>query len=324
MSDHARTLKLRGEYISRINRVVDHIESHLDQELSLEELARIACFSPYHFHRIFRALMGETCGQFRRRLRLEKAASLLVHQPDRSITEIALDCGFSGSETFARAFRETFRMSASEWRAGGHALDRKIGKVNDKGSQDSFVSSLYLDLDTGAQSWTVTSQGEREMKAAVTVKELQDMHVAYIRHVGPYKGDAKLFAGLFERLMKWAGPRDLLRFPTTLCMSVYHDDPKVTDEEKLRTSICLTVPAGTEVDGEVGKMTIPGGKYAVANFTLSPDQYEQAWQAVYGGWLPESGYQPDDRPSFEIYRNNPDEHPERKCIVDICIPVKPL
>jgi AraC family transcriptional regulator len=72
-------------------------------------------------------------------------------------------------------------------------------------------------------------------------------------------------------------------------------------------------------------MTIPAGPYAIARFELSgSDQYENAWNTVMGGWLPESGYQPDDRVCFEIYQNNPKEHPDGLHLVDICIPVKPL
>ena len=166
---------------------------------------------------------------------------------------------------------------------------------------------------------------ESKIKALkVDVKELLDMHVAYVRHIGPYKGDAALFENLFNKLFTWAGPRDLLRFPETKIMSVYHDDPEITDESKLRTSACITVPENTKVDGEIGKMIIAGGKYAMARFELSNDEYQDAWNSLYGDWLPESGYQPDDRPSFELYLNNPKEHPGNKAIVDICIPVKPL
>ena len=158
----------------------------------------------------------------------------------------------------------------------------------------------------------------------VEVKELQPMHVAYIRHIGPYKGDTALFARLFNKLFSWAGAHDLLNFPDTKVISLYHDNPDVTDESKLRTSVCITVPESTEVDGEVGKMTIQGGKYAIAHFEISENEYEEAWNALYGTWLPESGYQPDDRPAFELYLNDPKEHPEHKYIVDIYMPVIPL
>ncbi len=163
-----------------------------------------------------------------------------------------------------------------------------------------------------------------KLTADVKVQELPEMHLAYVRHVGPYKGDEKLFEGLWGKLMRWAGPRGLMQPPETQCLSIYHDDPEITEEAKLRTSVCITVPADTEVDGEIGKMTLAGGMYAIAHFEIAVHQYPDAWTAVYGGWLPESGYQPDDRPAFERALNNPQEHPEGKHIVDICVPVKPL
>lgn len=159
----------------------------------------------------------------------------------------------------------------------------------------------------------------------VEVKEVPELTVAYVRHIGAYKGDAGLFENLFQKLMTWAGPKGLLRFPDTQMLAVYHDNPEITNEDKLRTSVCITVSADTLVDGEIGKMTIPGGQYAVARFELTgSDQYENAWNTMMGGWLPESGYQPDDRVCYEIYHNNPKEHPEGIHIVDICGPVKPL
>ncbi len=165
---------------------------------------------------------------------------------------------------------------------------------------------------------------DREQQVTVEVKEMPELNVAYVRHIGPYKGDGALFEGMFGALMKWAGPRDLLRFPETRMLCVYHDNPEITDEDKLRMSACISVPAGAEVDGEIGKMTVPGGKFAVARFEIASDQFEASWGAVMGGWLPESGYQPDDRLCYELCHNNPSEHPEKKHIVDICVPVKPL
>ena len=96
---------LRESYIARINRVIDYVEANIDKELTLSELAEVALFSPFHFHRIFSAIVGETLNGFIQRLRIEKAATMLVQNPKKSITEIAFDCGFSGSSAFARAFR---------------------------------------------------------------------------------------------------------------------------------------------------------------------------------------------------------------------------
>ena len=320
---------LRESYIARINRVLDYIEANIDKNLTLSELAEVALFSPFHFHRIFSALVGETLNGFIQRLRIEKAATMLVQNPKKSITEIAFDCGFSGSSAFARAFREAFRMSASEWRAGGNLEDSKNSKtVSKDGKQDGKIRQdfdvfLHYTQDTISQIWRIKMKN-KEIQTNVEVKDMPEMHVAYIRYIGPYAGDEQLFGNLFNRLCAWAGPRGLLRFPETKFITIYHDNPDITDETKLRTDVCLTVPTDTQVDGEIGKAKIPAGKYAVAHFEITLDQYQDAWNAVYGGWLPESGYQPEDGPCYELYLNDPKEHPKGKHIVDICVPVKPL
>ena len=326
--DTSKKAQLRAEYVSRINRVMDHIEAHLGRRLSLDELARVACFSPYHFHRIFSAMTGETLNQYIARTRAEKAAMLLSANPRASITEVALDCGYSGSAAFSRAFREAFQMTPSDWRAGS-CQQRKIckeqskeGQTVRKGGKAFQRVSFHIGENTNNPVWRIKMNELGEIK--VEVKQLAQKHVAYIRHVGPYAGKEEVFEQAFNKLMMWAGPRNLLRFPETEILSVYHDDPEITDESKLRTSCCITVPADTEVEGEVGKMELSGGAFAVAHLEITTDLYGQAWDMLMGQWMPESGYQPDDRLCYELYYNNPKEHPEGKQIVDICVPVKPL
>jgi AraC family transcriptional regulator len=322
---------LREEYTSRINRVLDYIEAHIGEDLNLEDIARVATFSPFHFHRIFGAMVGETLNQYIQRIRVEKAAAQLINNPRKTVTEIALDCGFSGPATFARAFREYFNMSASQWRSGGYLQGGKIRQIESKESQptdkngkDTGIPSYYTESDIQNQKWRVIMQGKSNLKAEVEVRDIPEFHIAYVRHVGPYAGDSALFGRLFEMLMKWAGPRGLLNFPETQMLTVYHDDPNITDPNKLRISVGISVPEGTPVEGEVGKMKIPGGRYAVARFEIVQEDYTDAWNAVYGGWFPESGYQPADGPCYELYLNNPEEHPEKKHIFDIVVPVKPL
>lgn len=324
-------LNQRQEYIQRINRVLDYIDANLHKSLSLKELAEVACFSPFHFHRIFSAFFQEPLNQYIWRIRLERAAEKLINNPKKSVTEIALDLGFSDSAIFARKFKSWSGMSAKEWRAGGYQNHSKIRQNESNNHQPlsnngkAFeVSSSYLVNSSQSQTWRIQMKTQSPLTADVQVRHLDEMTVAYVRHVGPYQQNPDLFEMLFEKLCKWAGPRDLIKFPDTKFMAVYHDNPEITEDEKLRLSICMTVPGDTEVDGEVGRMIIPGGKYAIAKFELASDQYADAWNAVYGGWLPESGYQPADGVCFELYLNDPKEHPEGKAVVEICVPVKPL
>ncbi len=167
-------------------------------------------------------------------------------------------------------------------------------------------------------------KGENGIDFSVDVKEVPEMNVAYIRHIGPYAGDSKLFEDLFGKLMKWAGPRNLISFPETRMLTIYHDSPELTDENKLRISVCITVPEGTETDGDIGSMKIPGGKFAIGHFEIDQDQYGAAWNSLFGIWLPESGYQAADGPCYELYMNEPKDYPEGKHLVDIYTSVKPL
>jgi len=319
---------LRGQYISRVNHVIDYIEANLDEDLSLRKVAEVADFSPYYFHRIFHAMVGETLNQFVQRLRIEKAATQLIGNSKKSITEIALGCGFSGSAPFARAFKVTFGMSASEWRSGGYRKHRNICKVDGNNSHilgkiEKAHQSFLLYTDTTTRNLVWRTKVKNTSLIHVEVKDMPDLHVAYVRHTGPYQGEEALFQRLFEKLMMWAGPRELLQ-PETQMLCAYHDDPDVTSADKLRTSVCITIPEGTPVDGEIGEMLIPGGRFAVARFELLPHEYQLAWDTLFGSWLPQSGYQPDDRLCYELYQPPPEQHPEGKHVVDICIPVKPL
>ncbi len=142
LTELARQRQLRAEYVARLNRVLDYIQAHLTQELLLTAIAQVAAFSPYHFHRLIKAMMGETLSQFIARLRVERAARLIVNDPGLSMTEEALDCGYSSSATFSRAFREAFAMTPSEWRSDGYRKrgnsDSNLSKTDSKLGKAEF------------------------------------------------------------------------------------------------------------------------------------------------------------------------------------------
>jgi AraC family transcriptional regulator len=126
---------------------------------------------------------------------------------------------------------------------------------------------------------------------------------------------------LYGELFAWAGPRNLAGGPDVKTFNIYHDDPGVTEEDKLRMSVGLSVPPDTRVEGKIGKLDLEAGKYAVARFELSTQDYEKAWSWLFGEWFPASGYQPADGPCFEVCGTGMDKD---KHEVDICVPVKPL
>lgn len=323
----ARRNTLRAEYTGRINRVIDHIQANLAGDLSLATLAEIAAFSPFHFHRIFKSMVGVNLSSFIRRVRVEKAAALLLSNPARPITQVALECGFSSPATFARIFRESFGMSATDWLRTGGTARSKDDEVESNLSQEirKFQEATrpvtrIFDPISGNWSWRLKMDtGE----AKIEVREVPKMHVAYLRHIGPYAGDTALFGRLFERLFSWAGPRGLVG-PQTKVLTIYEDDPHITDEANLRMDVAISVPPGTVSEGEFCTRTIPGGTYAIGHFEILPEQYSETWDAMCGQWLCESGYQPSDGPCLEIYLNNPGQEPGTKHIVELYIPVKPL
>jgi AraC family transcriptional regulator len=320
--------QLWQEYKFRINRVIDYIENNLTENFTLENLAGIANFSKFHFHRIFYSLIGETLFQFIQRMRMERAASMLLANKNKSITEVALDCGFSGSASFAKSFKEYYKMSASEWRkqinndkSNSGIENSNLSKMVSNGGKDYFQSSMYITHINNLQTWRIQMNNKTQ---TIEIKDLPEMTVAYVRHIGPYAGDAKLFEGLYQKLFKWAGPRNLINFPETKNIIIYHDNPEITKEENLRVSVCITVPPDTEVSGEIGKLVLAAGKYALAHFEITDKEFGDAWNWVYGEWMPKSGYEPDDRQCFEMYLNDPKDHPAHKFIVDICAPIRPL
>lgn len=305
--------RYQKEYIYRINKVIDYIENNLDEELSLDKLSGVANFSQFHFHRIFSAFMGETLNDFIKRKRVEKAAGLLINEPDKPISEIAEYCGFNSTSVFCRNFKERFRTNAQDFR---NNWELHVSKNRQKESKidklTPFPDDYVCDINSSNKRRFI-------MKKNVEIMEMPAMNVIYCRHTGQFNQ----IGNAYEKLFKWAGPRGLLSTPGAKGITYYHDDPNVTEIDKVRQSACLVVGKDVKTEGEIGKMQIPGGRYFVAHFEILPEEFQKAWDSACL-WLSESGYQPSDGNPYELYHNNHEEHPEKKFIVDICIPAKPL
>ncbi|MBU0487442.1 MAG: AraC family transcriptional regulator [Bacteroidetes bacterium] len=302
----------RKEYIARVNRVTDFIDNNIDGCLNLSVLSGIAHFSPFHFHRIFTLLQGETPHDYIRRIRLERAASTLISDTDVQIFEVAVNCGFSGISVLSRQFREHFGVSPTEFRT--------YWEENSKNSK-TLSKDSKPDLKNLPDFWPEKPKTKRrsKMDTHVEVKEMPAMNLLYCRHIGEFE----LIGSAYEKLFRYAGPRGLLRFPDTKTVSVYHDDPNVTRIEKLRQSACITVDRDVKPDGEFGTLELPAVVCAVGRFEIAETEFSAAWDEMCD-WMTNSGYQPGEGLPYELYHNDHEQHPEKKFILDICIPVKPL
>lgn len=200
---------LHSDYISRINKTFDYIEKHLEEPMTLEELAQVAHFSKYHFNRIFHSIVGETPFQFIQRVRIEKAAMMISTRKAESISAIAQLCGFADISVFSRNFRHYFKMSASAYRSKNWDNSHSGGEATNSGQQ---VSNSSQQVSNSGQSdkrsvpyfcpelQTIKWRTNMKLNQSVEVKEFPKMTVAYIRHTGPYQGDDKLFEGIWNRL----------------------------------------------------------------------------------------------------------------------------
>ncbi|MFH1138803.1 MAG: AraC family transcriptional regulator [Pseudomonadota bacterium] len=304
--------KSLAEYRRRICLAVDFINRGLSENPSLDEIAEAAMFSKFHFHRIFHMLVGETVAGFTRRLKLERAANLLIYNRPLGVTDIAMDCGFSSSQNFAKAFRKHFSMTPSAYRL-------QFSKHGNTNRNEGNAPSPPLGYDAflfGLNN--VSFQRSKEMK--VELKTMPDCHVAYARNIGPYGPEGCRAA--HRRLERWAEPRGFI--PGGLVIGVSWDNPSVTPPEKCRYDACVTVPEDARGEGEIATQVIPGGLCAMYRVRLSQDEFGRAWEQLMGEWLPQSGYQCDDRPTFEICLNDAETDPDHKWEVDICCPIKPL
>jgi AraC family transcriptional regulator len=282
-------------YHERLNRVLVQLESRLDEPVSLEDLARAAHLSPYHFHRVFTGMVGEPVAAYQRRLRLQRAVGQLSLSA-RPVTDIALEAGYESHEAFTRAFKAAFGETPSAYRKRAAAGDRTLAGA---------LRPVFP-----------ANHGRNEMEAEIV--QLPARRVAFVRHVGPYQN----CGAAWERLCGWAGPKGLLG-PQTLFIGVCHDDPEITPPDKVRYDACITVPDSVAAAGEVGVQDLPGGDFAQ---TLHKGPYENlsaTYHALCGQWIPTRGREMRHIPSQEVYLNTPDRTPPQDLRTLVLVALEP-
>ena len=306
------TPRSRDVYVERMHRVTAYIDQHLDQFLDLETLAEVAHFSPFHFHRLFSALMGETLGAYLRRRRCEVAATRLLAQPMLSVLQISLDVGFGSAEAFTHAFGARFGCSPTTWRLRQAAERAAISNPDQANSKPDQVQQDKV-IKNG-----VSAKTETPMK--VQIIERKPVHIAYLRHVGPYGQPIGTFWQ--TQVYPWMVTNGLIGQPR---YGISHDDPRVTAPEQCRYDAGCEIPGSVLARGDAHRTTIPGGQYAALGFKGVVADFDSAWNALLRDWLPSSGLQLDGRPMFEYYPTDSSYDPATGVLeCRLCVPVMPL
>lgn len=273
-------------YEDRILRVLAYIHDHPDGDLSLDALADVAAMSRFHWHRVFRALTGETCAQAVRRVRLHRAATWLL-QTDNPVADIAKSVGYPNQKSFARAFSEAYGSSPIAFR-----------------NSEQFLPAHPKFKTGGYPMHPVTTRTEPSRR------------VIALPHKGAYSGIGKsfeAFGALCESRQLWPhlGPM----------LALYHDSPDDVPEDQLRSYAGAEFRGDAPPDG-MEHLQIVGGKTAVLTYKGPYSGIAAAYHSLFGNWLPQSGEEPADQPCYEIYLNNPRETAPEDLLTEICLPLK--
>lgn len=277
------------DYKKKMTKVIEYIELHLDECISVEILAKIASFSHFHFHRVFLAMLGENLAEFCRRLRIERAASKLRYE-QFSITELAYEAGYENLESFSRAFKKQYGMLPSLFRAQ---------KVKE------FKKKYFHNLG--------------EMRMDVKIKKIDDRNVLACRHMGPYEKCATAW----ENLCRFAGPKGLLG-PRTQYLGICYDDPEVTDPNNIRYDACITIDDNdvSLIDDTLRCHTINGGNFGCYIHKGPMEKLKDSYDKICGIWACQNNIEFSGAYSIEIYLNDPEKTKPEDLLIEIQCPVK--
>ena len=294
----------RSFYGQAVQLAIELIVGNLDDALDLATLASRAGLSAFHFHRVFRGMVGETPLELSRRLRMERAAWRLTHN-HCAITDVAFDAGYETHEAFTRAFRSCYSTSPSGFRLRKHPrieLAAACGVHYDKAGP----VPAFLPRDSGGQTMDVQ------------IKEMPELRVGTVRHVGPYNQIPLAFERL-GAIVGSAGPS--LRAAGASMIAIYHDDPDSTPPDQLRSDAAIVVPEEVRLPEGLVEQRLPAGTYARALHVGPYEQLGDAWARFMGEWLPASGRRVGEGSSYEIYLNDPTKVAKQELETEMYIPL---
>lgn len=277
------------QYQRHLDAVTDYIYAHLDDDLSLETLAHVSGFSRYHWHRIYRAVRGETSAQTVRRLRLERAAAMLT-ETSWPVERIAWKAGFTGTEVFSRAFLRSYGTTPSRFRNDGRAAS--------SGSSMMSCGSGLTSPVREAPGWPVRVEARCGYRLAVS------------EHRGSYMDIGRAFSRVRDRVGSGS-----------LMVAIYEDDPDAVPPADLRSAAGTVVDPGTRIPHDLAERLVPAGRYAIMRYVGPYSSMHVAYLWLYGQWLPSSGEEPRDHPVIEEYLTDPATTPPVHAVTDILLPL---
>lgn len=276
-------------YKERLAVILEYIHNNLDNKIDIKTLSEFSNFSPFHFHRITRALLGEPIGAYIARTRLETAAKMIRYSTD-NIEVIAYRVGFETPSSLSKAFKNHFKISPSEYRK----------------------NKSYTFQKTNIMKTTLN------IKKAKIIEE-NDKLCLYYRMHGAYQ--TLNYASAWEKL--WGQVKAQKLFTKGIQMiGLPHDDPKVTDEEKIRYDACLIIHKNAKPVGDIGVKTLKGGKFAMFLYQGSYKNFADVYNYIFNDWLLNSEYELREEPTRERYISHPDRVAEEKLKTEFYIPIK--
>lgn len=287
--------EIPNEYRVRVNEVVNFIVQNLSEELSLQQLADIAQYSPFHFQRIFKQVVGESPKQYVIRMRLETAAHALVMHQHKTVTEIALEHGFSSSATFARSFRNYFGDSAESFRS-----------VPKRDNAERYQDNPSIQIKK------VTSE---EIKTCLNSLNIQVQKKDVLRcvFINAKLHDDESIQTAFRKVGQIAETYDLVSANSLFAGAVY-----------LHSGIYRAmIVTESEIPKRLNTLEIPAGKYVLMDLHSGFKENLERLKIFVEFWIPESGYRIADIVGYEMFAESPLEKSYDKIKKEIYIPIEP-
>jgi len=286
-------------YHARMQRVLDHIDRHLDCDLDLDAVSGVAAFSKYHFHRQFTATFGLSVHRYIQLARMKRASHRLAYRDAQSVTDIAMDAGYDAPDAFARAFRQRFGQSPSSFR---------------KAPDWEPWLAAFGPLDNARSKLMQTTYTPDD----VTIRDVAPTPVAIMEH----RGDPATIGATIQRFIAWRKTTELSP-KTSPTFNVFHSDPRTTPSVEYRMDLCVGTDCPIEANGErIEAGAIPGGRCAVLRVVGNTDNLEPAALYLYRDWLPASGEEARDFPLYCQRIIFFPEVPEHEAVAELFLPLK--